>query len=511
MKPGRILVGLLAAFLVAASGTALPAVCAAESTASAAVTTAVVNALPTDVAVASEECVLVGVKGKFIADSQAALNRINAIRYEACKEGVRNPSTGAPLTMADYVPIKWSSDLEYIARIRAAEASLYIEHTRPNGTICFTLHSPNGVGSYGEVLAWNWSDTMIRGINQWYAEKEIWVNGGSGVTGHYTQMIDPSNTYVGLGCFCTTDTIYYNTTCGEFSSRSGLDETMASGTNNVIQTVEVLKSALSNIQITGKTVLQQGKSTNLSLSGTVNFSGKSLVTPLETVTWTSSNPSAVSVDENGTATRLASGTVTITASTASGQTASLQIMEKLKAPTAKISSYSPTAVKISWNKIGNAAGYVVYRSTSKTGTYKKIGSTTGCNSTSYTDKTVTAGKKYYYKVKARGTTSDANSVNSKVISATARLKTPVATAKRVSATSIKVKWNKVSGATGYTIYRASSKTGTYKKIAAVKSSVTSYTNKNLTNGKNYYYKVVATGKKAAYKSAASNIVSAKKV
>ncbi len=69
-----------------------------------------------------------------------------------------NPSTGNPLTMADYVPIRWSSDLEYIARIRAAEASVTMAHTRTNGASCFEIQSPNGIRSYGEILAWNWSN-----------------------------------------------------------------------------------------------------------------------------------------------------------------------------------------------------------------------------------------------------------------------------------------------------------------------------------------------------------------
>lgn len=105
--------------------------------------------LPTDVTTASDGCALLGVKGSYITDMQAALDRVNAIRKEACEEGVPDPrNSSRKLTSSDYVPIKWSSDLEYIARIRAAEASLVLAHTRPNGTRCFTLNSPNGIRSY---------------------------------------------------------------------------------------------------------------------------------------------------------------------------------------------------------------------------------------------------------------------------------------------------------------------------------------------------------------------------
>lgn len=51
------------------------------------------------------------------------------------------------------------------------------------------------------------------------------------------------------------------------------------------------------------------------------------------------------------------------------------------------------------------------------------------------------------------------------------------------------KWNKVSGAKGYKLYRASSKKGKYKLVATVKGL--SYKDKKLTSGKVYWYKVKA--------------------
>ena len=90
----------------------------------------------------SEGCVFLGVEGEYITQAEAALKRINEIRKEACDEGVKNPDTNKPLTAADYKPMVWSEDLEYIARIRAAEACILMEHTRPNGSLCFNLSSP---------------------------------------------------------------------------------------------------------------------------------------------------------------------------------------------------------------------------------------------------------------------------------------------------------------------------------------------------------------------------------
>ena len=68
--------------------------------------------LDTDVSTASDGCIMMGLPGEYIADQQAVLDRINEIRREACEQGINNPETGRPLTMDDYVPLKWSHELE---------------------------------------------------------------------------------------------------------------------------------------------------------------------------------------------------------------------------------------------------------------------------------------------------------------------------------------------------------------------------------------------------------------
>ena len=125
----------------------------------------------------SSDVVNVGLHGSYINDVQNAINRVNAIRKEACNEGVPDPrNSSRNLTPSDYVPIQWSHDLEEVARLRAAEAALNVSHTRPNGKSCFTVTFP-GIKATGnsEVLAWNWNKNMVSGINQFYGEKSAWV------------------------------------------------------------------------------------------------------------------------------------------------------------------------------------------------------------------------------------------------------------------------------------------------------------------------------------------------
>ena len=66
---------------------------------------------------------------------------------------------------------------------------------------------------------------------------------------------------------------------------------------------------------------------------------------------------------------------------------------------------------------------------------------------------------------------------------------------------IKVTWTQVEGASKYTVYRATSKKGTYKKIGTTKT--TSFKSKGLTRGKTYYFKVTAISGKLSSKQSKS--------
>lgn len=171
------------------------------------------------------------------------------------------------------------------------------------------------------------------------------------------------------------------------------------------------------------------------------------------------------------------------------------------APLVKISGDAATGKNmLSWDVVENAAKYAVYRSTSMSSGYKKIDTVTG---TSYTDKTATAGKNYYYKVHSvdvYGNRSKASSVVNRMCD----LARPEITVKAVVSTGKpRVSWKAISGAMSYRVYRATSSGGTYQLLKTTTS--TSYTDTSAVAGKNYYYKVRAVCSNSSGNSAYSLI------
>lgn len=160
-------------------------------------------------------------------------------------------------------------------------------------------------------------------------------------------------------------------------------------------------------------------------------------------------------------------------------------------------------IQISFDAVPYATKYKIYRSTSKTGTYSLISTTS--KTTINNTKNVIINKNYYYKVVAIN--EDIVSPASDIVSAKSYLPQPTVTAKSSSYSSVRISYNTISGAQGYEIYRATSKTGKYTlvKTTTDTSSITG----GLTTSKTYYYKVrayrVVSGKK--YYSAYSDVVS----
>ena len=150
-------------------------------------------------------------------------------------------------------------------------------------------------------------------------------------------------------------------------------------------------------------------------------------------------------------------------------------------------------VTLSWSEAADdVTGYRVYRYDPDQDKYVYLKSTT---SRKYTDEDVTSGKTYQSKVRCYWTIGGTNYYGnySSVVSVT----TPpakvsgVSTAVR-SSTYLTLSWDKVSGASGYRIYKYNTSSKSYEKVTTIsKGSTVSYKITGLTVATEYQFKVRA--------------------
>ena len=135
----------------------------------------------------------------------------------------------------------------------------------------------------------------------------------------------------------------------------------------------------------------------------------------------------------------------------SGYSNVVSIAYKLDAPTIAVENGDSGKPVISWEKMDGAKKYTVYRATSETGKYTKLGTTTKLT---YTDSKAKAGTTYFYKVIANASSSTYNSGYSNVASCNVICGTPTVTVKIDTATGKpSLSWKKVDSAVGYRILR----------------------------------------------------------
>lgn len=150
-------------------------------------------------------------------------------------------------------------------------------------------------------------------------------------------------------------------------------------------------------------------------------------------------------------------------------------------------------IQVSWTGTDYADSYNVYRKTG-TGSWKKIAS--GITGVSYKDTKAVTGTTYTYTVRAVSYTWG-KAVLSKYdqtgVKGKAKLTAPTFTSvKTAGKNTVKATWKKVTGASGYRVYRSTSKNGKYTSAGLIKKgSTVTFKDKKVSKGKTYYYKVRA--------------------
>ena len=171
---------------------------------------------------------------------------------------------------------------------------------------------------------------------------------------------------------------------------------------------------------------------------------------------------------------------------------------------AKAEAYN--RVKLTWKKVSGVSGYQIYRKEAG-GKYKKV-CTASWDDTSWTDKKVNPGISYVYKIRSysmvSGTARCSGFSGEKKAKTT--LSVPVVTVKVSPDLYNTVNWKKISGASGYMVYRKTA-SGKWTKLTTVKKSSTiTYKDKKISANTIYEYMVRAyrnvNGKKvtSSYKS-----------
>ena len=151
----------------------------------------------------------------------------------------------------------------------------------------------------------------------------------------------------------------------------------------------------------------------------------------------------------------------------------------------RTASLAYNTIKVSWNRVSGATGYVVYRRQGIL--YHPVMTTTG---NAATFRGLTCGNTYYYRIAAYRVSVNKRTYGAKSGTVSAK-PVPAMTAKvkiKRSRKKIRLRWKKVAGATGYLVSRATRRKGKYKKLK--RTTKRTYTDK-VKRKKKYYYRIRA--------------------
>lgn len=271
--------------------------------------------------------IAVELKGTYHTETaDKILTRLNEIRKEACDNGYIDPYTGKALKASDYKPLKWSADMEAIARVRAAEGAVYMSNTRPNGETCWTVTTKEGVQSSAENLDSNY-DGLMKGIETWYGGKNDYLDKkASKAANCYKSIISTKFNQVGVSCFYSKEKNvgYPYTVAMELSHLTNLDTTKDKTQGSRTVAIEYKGDYVKSIGIANEDLpfLIVGENGVVVCKATVSYKcpketniTRTLTSAVNTgLTWESSDESVASINSSGRVTAKKVGKTTISAS-----------------------------------------------------------------------------------------------------------------------------------------------------------------------------------------------------
>lgn len=367
----------------------------------------------------------------------------------------------------DLAELVYDYDLERIAMQRAAELAVAFSHTRPNGESCFTLFEDNEYTAAAENIAYGY-DSAEDVFVAWKEDDEDHAG-----QGHRRNMLSGDFVAVGIGHFTFDGEDYW---VQEFRNPAVDTEEKAANDSETTVTVEVTAGGHTHRYDDGvvskeATCVADGEKTfTCALCGET----KTEVIPATGEhTWNDGKVTKA-------ATCVSDGEKTYTCTVCGGT---------------RIETISATG-EHTWNsgKVTKAAtcaktGIIKYTckvcKTTKTEKIAKLKTHTWDSGKVTKMPTTKATGKKLFTCKVCGKTKTVKISKVTLPAAPKSLKVTKATKQSVT-----LSWKKVSGATGYQIYRYKSSTGKYSKVGGVLSS-NKVTIANLKTGKAYKYAVKA--------------------
>lgn len=274
------------------------------------------------------------------ATRTATLDATRATRQAAYDEDIPVQVNGAPpqgvkeylasvgRSESSYVNIVWSDSMEAIAQQRAAEASVFTTHLRPDWSFALPsnpddpggVQAPSGRRSNGEVLGFGHSDpaaTITQGYN---AEKPAYLaaNGEfNQADGHYYLIVTPENSSVGMARITLSDG--YAVDVGELGDDTS-DPSDGTGPSGTVAVPFLAAPGLITVDSATLPVphLQSGSGERMQVLWVSDSQFRKetfTVDPADVAadgTFTSSDPGVARVSPDGTVTGMRPGTATIT-------------------------------------------------------------------------------------------------------------------------------------------------------------------------------------------------------
>ena len=156
----------------------------------------------------------------------------------------------------------------------------------------------------------------------------------------------------------------------------------------------------------------------------------------------------------------------------------------------KTSAVSGESVRLTWNKVGSADGYILYKYDIAKKTWVRVAKTETISNT-YTVSELSNATPYRFAVKAYKTVGgrEVTSASFPTVSTTTVLSNVVNKTAIVGKNSVKLAWNKVGNADGYIVYSYDNAKKTW--IRTVKTTSLNYTYKNLSSNTSYKFTVKA--------------------